>query len=149
MEKVWGAEMAKPIFRPISFSMPDDGLIEAARERARELGLSFSSYIVHLIRRDLAEPGHFNLVGASGRVYRVTGANPMALNDAPINSLVPAETLEIVREAEKADEEEQAAQFLAGTKRPIAATTEQTYGPSAPVSRATRKKQSKPTAAQP
>lgn len=73
--------VAKTSYRVQGISIPDEQLFEASRARAEQLGMSFSAYVCHLIRRDLANPSDFRLMTSTGESYRLSKTPHPSLNE--------------------------------------------------------------------
>ncbi len=76
--------MAKTSYRVQGISIPDEELFEASRARAEQLGMSFSAYVCHLIRRDLANPSDFRLMTPAGEAYRLSRTAHPSLNEPAV-----------------------------------------------------------------
>lgn len=73
------------------------------------MGLSFSAYIVQLVKKDNRKPSEFELSGTGTRIYRVTPSlSNVSLNETPVSSIPPAvmERLTAIRAAEAAVDRE-------------------------------------------
>jgi hypothetical protein len=76
--------VAKTSYRVQGISIPDEELFEASRARAEQLGMSFSAYVCHLIRRDLANPSDFRLMTPAGETYRLSRTAHPSLNEPAV-----------------------------------------------------------------